>query len=245
MLAAGARPEAAELSGIRVKRVFVLCHTLTGILAGFAAVLLVARNGAAIPSMAGQLGQDWLLPAFLGPVLGGTLLTGGKASPIGTFLGAVPGHGADERAPAAADRSILGAGHTWRGPARGGHSRSRAPRASRAEEDAVRRFLARHGRADWLGLSVVTLLAIIVISWFSPNFLSRYNIQVLLLAISVNALVAYSQMIIIAIGQMNLSVGAIGGPGGDQLCGDDGSLSPADIACGGTRAGHWPVSLAS
>lgn len=89
MLAAGARPEAAELSGIRVKRVFVLCHTLTGILAGFAAILLVARNGAAIPSMAGQLGQDWLLPAFLGPVLGGTLLTGGKASPIGTFLGAV------------------------------------------------------------------------------------------------------------------------------------------------------------
>ncbi len=72
-------------------------------------------------------------------------------------------------------------------------------------------FLARYGRADWLGLSVVTALAIAVIAWFSPNFLSRYNIQVLLLAISVNALVAYSQMIIIAIGQMNLSVGAIGG----------------------------------
>lgn len=89
MLAAGARPEAAELSGIRVKRVFVLCHTLTGVLAGVAALMVVARTGAAIPSMAGQLGQDWLLPAFLGPVLGGTLLTGGRASPIGTFLGAV------------------------------------------------------------------------------------------------------------------------------------------------------------
>ncbi len=75
----------------------------------------------------------------------------------------------------------------------------------------MRGILARLGRADWLGLSVVTALAIAVIAWFSPNFLSRYNIQVLLLAISVNALVAYSQMIIIAIGQMNLSVGAIGG----------------------------------
>ncbi len=89
MLAAGARPEAAELSGISVNRVFVLCHALTGLLAALAAVLLVSRTGAAIPSMAGQLGQDWLLPAFLGPVLGGTLLTGGKASPVGTFLGSV------------------------------------------------------------------------------------------------------------------------------------------------------------
>jgi ribose transport system permease protein len=33
------------------------------------------------------VGQDWLLPAFLGPVLGGTLLSGGFASPVGTLLG--------------------------------------------------------------------------------------------------------------------------------------------------------------
>ena len=37
--------------------------------------------------MAGQLGQDWLLPAFLAPVLGGTLLTGGRVSVLGTLLG--------------------------------------------------------------------------------------------------------------------------------------------------------------
>ena len=88
MLAAGAKPEAAELSGVRVGRVFILCHMLSGALAGVAALLLVMRNGAAIPSMAGQLGQDWLLPAFLGPVLGGTLLSGGRVSVVGTFLGA-------------------------------------------------------------------------------------------------------------------------------------------------------------
>ncbi len=41
------------------------------------------------PSMAGDLGQDWLLPAFLGPVLGGTLLAGGRVSVLGSFLGAV------------------------------------------------------------------------------------------------------------------------------------------------------------
>lgn len=88
MLAAGATPAAAELSGIRVGRIVILCHMLSGALAGIAALMLVARNGAAIPSMAGQLGQDWLLPAFLGPVLGGTLLQGGKVSVLGTVLGA-------------------------------------------------------------------------------------------------------------------------------------------------------------
>ena len=39
--------------------------------------------------MAGQLGMDWLLPAFLAPVIGGTLLSGGKLSVFGTMLGAV------------------------------------------------------------------------------------------------------------------------------------------------------------
>src|ERR1700760_1121792 len=89
MLAAGARPEAAELSGVRVGRIFILCHVLSGAIAGVTALLVVARTGAAIPSMAGQLGQDWLLPAFLGPVLGGTLLRGGRVLVLGTFLGSV------------------------------------------------------------------------------------------------------------------------------------------------------------
>ncbi len=87
MLAAGAKPAAAELSGVRVGRTFILCHVLSGVLAGIAAVMVVARTGAAIPSMAGDLGQDWLLPAFLGPVLGGTALAGGRVSVLGSFLG--------------------------------------------------------------------------------------------------------------------------------------------------------------
>ena len=94
MLAAGAKAAAAELSGIRVGRTFVICHILSGVLAGIAAMMVVARTGAAIPSMAGDLGQDWLLPAFLGPVLGGTA-AGGRAR-----LGArrVPRGGAGQRA---------------------------------------------------------------------------------------------------------------------------------------------------
>ena len=87
MLAAGANAAAAELSGVRVGRAYIACHALSGALAAMAALMVMARNGAAIPSMAGHLGQDWLLPAFLGPVLGGTLLSGGRVSVLGTFLG--------------------------------------------------------------------------------------------------------------------------------------------------------------
>ena len=88
MLAAGATPEAAELSGVGVARTFAWCHVLSGALAGVTALLVTSRYGAAIPSMAGQLGQDWMLPGFLGPVLGGTVLSGGRVSILGTFLGA-------------------------------------------------------------------------------------------------------------------------------------------------------------
>ncbi len=88
MLAAGANPRAAELSGIRTGRVIVACHVLTGLLAATAGLMVTARTGAVVPSMAGHLGQDWLLPAFLAPVLGGTLLSGGRVSVLGTLLGA-------------------------------------------------------------------------------------------------------------------------------------------------------------
>ncbi|MFK3781332.1 ABC transporter permease [Agrobacterium sp. NPDC089420] len=72
-------------------------------------------------------------------------------------------------------------------------------------------FLFRLTKADWFGPLLAVLITIVVIRSFSPNFLSAFNIQILLLAIAINVLIAFSQMIIIAIGQMNLSVGAIGG----------------------------------
>jgi ribose transport system permease protein len=75
----------------------------------------------------------------------------------------------------------------------------------------MRARLAAWWQADWFGPLVVAVVAVTVVGAFSPAFLSPFNIQVLLLAISINALIAFSQMIIIAIGQMNLSVGAIGG----------------------------------
>lgn len=69
----------------------------------------------------------------------------------------------------------------------------------------------RPTEADWFGPLLIALVAIVAVSVLDPSFVSAFNIQILLLAISVNAMIAFSQMIIIAIGQMNLSVGAIGG----------------------------------
>ena len=86
ILAAGANPRAAAMSGVPVGRVIIIAHVLSGVLAAIAGVLVVARLGAAMPSTGGQ---DWLLPSFLGPVLGGTLLSGGFVSVVGTALGAL------------------------------------------------------------------------------------------------------------------------------------------------------------
>lgn len=85
ILAAGANARAAQMSGVPVGRAIIFSHALSGVLAAAAAVMLTARLGAAMPSVGGD---DWLLPSFLAPVLGGTLLAGGMVSVIGTMLGA-------------------------------------------------------------------------------------------------------------------------------------------------------------
>lgn len=74
-----------------------------------------------------------------------------------------------------------------------------------------RRLTARLLDNDWVGPAVVTLLAIIIIAAFQPSFLSPFNIQVLLSAIAINMMIALGQLVIIGIGQMNLSLGTLGG----------------------------------
>jgi ribose transport system permease protein len=64
---------------------------------------------------------------------------------------------------------------------------------------------------DWIGPALVSILAIAIISFFRPSFLTPFNIFVLLSAIAVNMLMALGQLVIIAVGQMNLALGSIGG----------------------------------
>lgn len=86
ILAVGANARAAEMSGIPVGRITIFVHVLSGVLAGAAALMLTSRLSAAMPAVAGD---DWLLPSFLAPVIGGTALAGGMVSVIGTILGAL------------------------------------------------------------------------------------------------------------------------------------------------------------
>ncbi|MDX6354570.1 MAG: ribose transport system permease protein [Streptomyces sp.] len=84
VLMTGSNPKAAQLSGIPTARRVVQAHALSGVLAALASFLLAINNGA----FSADIGGGFLLPSFLGPVLGGTLLAGGSVSVFGTVLGA-------------------------------------------------------------------------------------------------------------------------------------------------------------
>ena len=83
MLAVGGNAHAAELSGIRVARVMISTHVLSGVLAAAGGMMAVARLQLGQPT----IGDDWLIPSFAAPVIGGTLLAGGHASVAGTIGG--------------------------------------------------------------------------------------------------------------------------------------------------------------
>ncbi|WP_406130073.1 ABC transporter permease [Streptomyces sp. NBC_00989] len=83
LLLTGANPAAAELSGIPTGRRVLLAHTLSGLLAALAGFMAAAGTG----TFRASIGDDFMLPSFLGAVLGGTLLTGGVVSVLGTLLG--------------------------------------------------------------------------------------------------------------------------------------------------------------
>jgi ribose transport system permease protein len=85
MLAFGANPVAARLSGISESRTLILAHSLSGLLVGVAAVLSVAS----LPGINRSVGGDWLLPSFAAPIIGGVALTGGSVAVLGTILAAV------------------------------------------------------------------------------------------------------------------------------------------------------------
>jgi ribose transport system permease protein len=83
ILAVGANRGAARMSGVRTSRVLVIVHTLSGFLAGVAAVMTTAMLASSVPAT----GTDWLLPSFVAPTLGGTLISGGNVAVIGTMMG--------------------------------------------------------------------------------------------------------------------------------------------------------------
>jgi ribose transport system permease protein len=82
-LAVGGNPEAARLAGIKVQRQTMYLYILVGLACGLAAVMLMARTTTGTSTH----GQLYELDAIAAVVIGGTLLSGGRATIVGTVLG--------------------------------------------------------------------------------------------------------------------------------------------------------------
>ncbi|GGM15528.1 MULTISPECIES: ABC transporter permease [Micromonospora] len=82
-VAVGGNPEAARLAGINVKRHTVLLYALSGLCAGIAAIMLTAQANSAQAAMANLYELD----AIAAAIIGGTLLSGGRGTIVGSLLG--------------------------------------------------------------------------------------------------------------------------------------------------------------
>ncbi|MER5730321.1 ABC transporter permease [Streptomyces sp. NPDC002138] len=78
----GSNPRAADIIGIPTRRYCVYAFAGSGLVTGIAGVLLAAQQQTGNPSV----GLDYLLPAFVGALLGSTTIRPGRANALGTLV---------------------------------------------------------------------------------------------------------------------------------------------------------------
>ncbi len=78
----GANERTAELTGIRVNRYVIGAFCVSGVIAAAASLLLAAR----IQVGQSNVGQEFLLPAFVGALLGATTVRPGRVNVWGTVV---------------------------------------------------------------------------------------------------------------------------------------------------------------
>jgi ribose transport system permease protein len=78
----GSNPRAADLVGIPTRKYSVYAFTASGLIVGLAGVLLAAQQQIGNPSV----GLDYLLPAFVGALLGSTAIKPGRPNAMGTVV---------------------------------------------------------------------------------------------------------------------------------------------------------------
>lgn len=86
LLAAGGNPAAARLAGVPVSRTLTKAYMACAALAGLAGLIEAARLGA---SDGAKIGLNVELDAIAAVVVGGTALSGGRATMFGTVIGAL------------------------------------------------------------------------------------------------------------------------------------------------------------
>jgi ribose transport system permease protein len=82
--ALGSNEEAVRLSGVNVDRWKVIIYAFSGGICGIAGLLIASRLNSAQPA----LGQGYELEAIAAVVIGGTSLSGGAGTILGTIIGA-------------------------------------------------------------------------------------------------------------------------------------------------------------
>lgn len=83
--ALGSNEEAVRLSGVNVDRWKIAVYALAGSICGVAGLLIASRLNSAQPA----LGQGYELDAIAAVVIGGTSLSGGRGTVLGTLIGAL------------------------------------------------------------------------------------------------------------------------------------------------------------
>ena len=84
-LVIGDNENAARATGIHVERQRIALYVLSGTMAGLAGLLFAARVNSGDPTA----GISYELPAITAAILGGSNLFGGRASVVGTLIGAL------------------------------------------------------------------------------------------------------------------------------------------------------------
>jgi ribose transport system permease protein len=84
VIAMGANEQAAKFSGVNIRKIRLLVYVLIGTLTGISALFVASRTSSISTSSTGQLYE---LDAIAAVVVGGTRMTGGSGTILGTVIG--------------------------------------------------------------------------------------------------------------------------------------------------------------
>ncbi|NLC62755.1 MAG: ABC transporter permease, partial [Thermoanaerobacterales bacterium] len=82
--AMGGNEEGARLAGVDLQKYKLFIYILAGIFTGIGAIIMISRISMVAPNIGGS---SLLLDAIASTIIGGTSISGGKATVHGTFIG--------------------------------------------------------------------------------------------------------------------------------------------------------------